>query len=394
MRVGKAMFPNDKIDIASLDVIFNRMLETITNSKDDIFIISEQSRRSFEEMQNELEIVRNEISILIDESDSLEKLLQLSRQRLVIVSKTFNDQTEEQVRVAYENTSKINADLVLCREREMQLRNKRDDLERRMKALYDTIERADHIVNQVNIVINYLTTDLKDVSVALEQAKIKQDFGIRIIAAQEEERKRLSREIHDGPAQMMANVLMRSNLIDRTYREKGVDAALQEISDLKENVRNALYEVRRIIYDLRPMALDDLGIVPTLKKYLSTVMEYNSGVDIQFVSYNNEQRISSNYEVSIFRLVQESVNNALKHGNPRVITVKIEWLRNHINIVVKDDGKGFDMENVKENSFGLIGMRERIDLLKGTIEINSSVGNGTAVIFKIPYPTNDEEILS
>ncbi|ATP39060.1 histidine kinase [Solibacillus sp. R5-41] len=388
------MFPNDKIDIASLDVIFNRMLETITNSKDDIFIISEQSRRNFENMQNELEIVRKEISILIDESDNLEKMLQISRQRLAIVSKTFNDQTEEQVRVAYENTNKIHLEVLLCREREGQLRNKRDDLERRMKALYDTIERADHIVNQVNVVINYLTTDLKDVSAALEQAKIKQDFGIRIIAAQEEERKRLSREIHDGPAQMMANVLMRSNLIDRTYREKGIDAALQELSDLKMNVRNALYEVRRIIYDLRPMALDDLGIVPTLKKYLSTVMEYNPEVDIQFVSYNNEHRISSNYEVSIFRLVQESVNNALKHANPRVITVKLEWLRNHINIVVKDDGSGFNMEDVKEDSFGILGMRERIDLLKGSIEINSSVGNGTLIIFKVPYPNNNEGILS
>ncbi|MEG0381205.1 MAG: histidine kinase, partial [Kurthia sp.] len=312
---------------------------------------------------------------------------------LAIVSKTFNDQTEEQVRVAYENTNKIHLEVSICREREGQLRFKRDDLERRMKALYDTIERADHIVNQVNVVINYLTTDLKDVSAALEQAKIKQEFGIRIIAAQEEERKRLSREIHDGPAQMMANVLMRSNLIDRTYREKGVDAALQELSDLKVNVRNALYEVRRIIYDLRPMALDDLGIVPTLKKYLSTVMEYNPEVDIQFVSYNNEHRISSNYEVSIFRLVQESVNNALKHAKPRVITAKLEWLRNHINIVVKDDGSGFNMEDVKEDSFGILGMKERIELLKGTIEINSSVGNGTVVIFKVPYPNNVEKIL-
>lgn len=386
------MLPNDKIDIASLDVIFNRMLETITNSKDDIFIISEQSRRSFEDMQNELEMIRTEINLLINDSDSLEKLWQVSRQRLVIVSKHFNDQTEEQVRVAYESTSKLQVDLMLCREREVQLRTKRDDLERRMKALYDTIERADQIVNQVNVVINYLTNDLRNVGAALEQAKVKQDFGIRIIEAQEEERKRLSREIHDGPAQMMANVLMRSNLITRIYQEKGADAAFSEISDLKINVRNALSEVRRIIYDLRPMALDDLGIVPTLKKYLSTVMEYNPSAEIQFISYNNEQRISSNYEVSIFRLIQECVNNAIKHGNPRLINVKIEWLRNHINILVKDDGKGFEEGNVKENSFGLIGMRERIDLLSGSMEINSVLGSGTTIKFKIPNPVNEEEI--
>ena len=84
------MTQNDRIDIASLDVIFNRMLETITNSKDDIFIISEQSRRNFEEMQNELEVVKQEMKITIDESDNLEKHLQLSRHRLVIVSKNFS----------------------------------------------------------------------------------------------------------------------------------------------------------------------------------------------------------------------------------------------------------------------------------------------------------------
>ncbi|BAK17718.1 signal transduction histidine kinase [Solibacillus silvestris StLB046] len=386
------MLENNQIDIASLDVIFNRMLETITSSKDDVFIISEQSRRNFEEMQQELEVVRHEIKIIIDESDNLEKLLQLSRQRLVIVSKSFNNHSEEQIRAAYENTSNLQLKVSLCREREKQLRDKRDDLERRLRALYDTIERADHIVNQVNVVINFLTTDLKNVGAALEQAKIKQDFGIRIIAAQEEERKRLSREIHDGPAQMMANVLMRSNLIDRTFREKGADAALKEIHDLKISVRNALSEVRRIIYDLRPMALDDLGIDPTLKKYLSTIMEYNPGVEIQFLSYNNERRIPSDYEVAVFRLVQESVNNALKHGKPNLIIVKLEWLCDEINVVVKDNGVGFDTESAREGSFGIIGMKERIDLLKGSLKISSSIGKGTTILMKIPLPTKDEEI--
>lgn len=386
------MLENNQIDIASLDVIFNRMLETITSSKDDVFIISEQSRRNFEEMQQELEVVRHEIKIIIDESDNLEKLLQLSRQRLVVVSKSFNIHSEEQIRAAYENTSNLQLKVSLCREREKQLRDKRDDLERRLRTLYDTIERADHIVNQVNVVINFLTTDLKNVGAALEQAKIKQDFGIRIIAAQEEERKRLSREIHDGPAQMMANVLMRSNLIDRTFREKGADAALREIHDLKISVRNALSEVRRIIYDLRPMALDDLGIDPTLKKYLSTIMEYNPGVEIQFLSYNNERRIPSDYEVAVFRLVQESVNNALKHGKPNLIIVKLEWLCDEINVVVKDNGVGFDTESVREGSFGIIGMRERIDLLKGSMKISSSIGKGTTILMKIPLPTKNEEI--
>lgn len=380
------MFSNDKVDIGSLDVIFNRMIETITNSKNDIFIISEQSRRSFEEMKAELEIIKEKIKIIIDESDHLEKRTQMAKQRLVLVSKFFNQYSEEEVREAYEAANDLQIRLSLTRSEEKSLREKRDDLEFRLKTLYETIDRADHIVNQVNVVLNYLTSDLKNVSAALEQAKIKQDFGIKIIAAQEKERKRLSREIHDGPAQMMANVLMRSDIIERTYREKGIEAAIQEIAELKTTVREALSEVRRIIYDLRPMALDDLGIVPTLKKYLSTIMDYNKGLDIHFQSYSNEKRLPSDYEVSIFRLVQESVNNAIKHGNASEIWVKIEWLRKNVNILVKDNGKGFDKTSVKDQSFGIIGMKERIDLLKGNMEIQSGIGKGTTVFFKIPFP--------
>lgn len=386
MRWGTVMFSNEKVDVGSLDIIFDRMLETITSSKDDIFVISEQSRRSFEDMQRELEFVRQEIIMIIDKVDYLEKRVQLSKQRLVTVSKNFNKFTEVQVREAYETATELQMEHSVAKEQERQLQEKRNDLERRMRALYDTIERADHLANQVNVVIQYLSTDLKNVGVALEQAKIKQEFGIKIISAQEEERKRLSREIHDGPAQMMANVLLRSGLIEKTAREKGIEAAIKELGDLKVTVRNALSEVRRIIYDLRPMALDDLGIIPTLKKYISTIMDYNVGVYINFTSSGNEDRIPSDYEIAIFRLVQECINNALKHGQSKEINVKIEWTKKDINIVVKDDGVGFDTSQKKERSFGLMGMRERIDLLEGQMKIHSIIGNGTIVIFKIPYP--------
>lgn len=381
------MFSTETFDLKSLDGVFNRMLETIMSSKDDIFIISEQSRRSFEDMQKELEIVRKQISVVIDEGDALEKNTQLAKQRLVLVSKAFNNYTEEQVRDAYETANDFQVKLSVIKTQEKQLRDKRDDLERRLRGLLDTIERADHIVNQVNVVLNYLTSDLKHVGLALEQAKLKQDFGIRIISAQEEERKRLSREIHDGPAQMMANVLMRTDLIERTYREKGIEQAIAEIADLKKTVRNALSEVRRIIYDLRPMALDDLGIVPTLKKYLSTVTEYNPEVSIHFQSRSTEKRIPSNYEVSIFRLVQECVTNAMKHGQSKDIWVRLEWLKNAVNIVIKDDGVGFDPQDVRDHSFGIIGMRERIDILHGEMFIQSEVKRGTTVLFKIPLET-------
>lgn len=375
------------IDIQTLETIFNSMVHVMDQSKNDIFIISEQSRKSFEDMQKELAVVKIDISRVITEGEYLESMTKRSRRRLADVSKNFADFSEAQVKESYEVGNNLLIRLSTNQMEEKQLRIRRDELDRRLNALLETIERANHLVGQVTMVINYLNMDLKDVGEALETARHKQEFGIRIIQAQEEERKRISRDIHDGPAQMLANVMIRSGLIEKTFNEKGPELALLELTDLKEMVRGALYEVRRIIYDLRPMALDDLGLIPTLKKYLSTVEEYEKGVDIHFQNTGRELRFKTDFEVSIFRLVQESVSNALKHGKSKDIWVKIEWLRDTMNIIVKDSGRGFDQNEVKDKSFGLIGMRERIELLKGDMTITSTIGNGTIIYFRIPLRT-------
>ncbi|SER65725.1 sensor histidine kinase [Psychrobacillus sp. OK032] len=372
------------LNTQSLDVIFDRMVEVMDHSKRDIFIISEQSRQSFEEMKVELEIIRSNIEVVILEGDTLETNSRLARNRLAEVSKNFDSYDEPQVRSAYETANEIQIKLLIKRNEEKQLRLRRDELERRLQGLLEMIERADQLVNQVNIVMNYLTSDLKNVGEALENAKIKQDFTLKIIEAQEEERKRLSREIHDGPAQMLANVLLRTDLINLTYEQRGGDEAMKEIIDLKSMVRNALSEVRRIIYDLRPMALDDLGLIPTLRKYISTIEEYNPTKKINFQAFGVEERMQPNFEVAIFRLVQECLTNSIKHGKFKEAWVKIEWLQQKMNIIVKDNGVGFDPQVAKEKSFGLIGMQERVDLLEGTMKIISSPGKGTTILFSIP----------
>lgn len=376
------------MDIQNLEKIFDNMVNVMDQSKNDIFTISEQSRQTFQEMQTELVVIKEDISRVITEGDYLEDMTRQSRRRLADVSKNFMNYTEEEVRQAYEVANDLLVRLSINRMEEKQLRVRRDELDRRIVALLETIEKADHLVNQVTTVITYLTSDLKKVGEVLETARQKQEFAIQIIQAQEEERKRLSRDIHDGPAQMLANVLLRSGLIEKTYSEKGPNAALSELNQLKEMVRNALLEVRRIIYDLRPMALDDLGLIPTLRKYSSTVMEYEKGVTIHFMNNGTEKRFESSIEVAIFRLVQECISNALKHGKSRDVWVKVEWLRDTMNIVVKDNGKGFDPSQTKDKSFGIIGMRERVELLKGEMKIMSAIGNGTTVLFRIPLHEN------
>ncbi|MDQ0413482.1 sensor histidine kinase [Mesobacillus stamsii] len=373
-----------KFDTKALDLILEKMIETVGDSKDEIFRIGEECRTDYESITDELIEIKRKVAQIINDGDKLDIRVRKARLRLSEVSKRFKDYSEEQVREAYEVAHKLQMDLTMARQLEKQLREKRDDLERRLIGLNETIERADHLVSQISVVMNYMMSDIRQMGEALETAKEKQDFGLKIIAAQEDERKRLSREIHDGPAQMMANVMMRSDLIEKIYKERGTDEAIQEIKRMKKMVRSALYEVRRIIYDLRPMALDDLGLIPTLKKYLQTIEEYHRTTRIQFTNIGEDRRLPSNYEVALFRIIQESVQNALKHADAMTIQVKLEIKKDHIMAVIKDDGKGFDMTESKPESFGLLGIRERVALLEGELTIHSKIGTGTLVILQIP----------
>ena len=373
-----------RVDIKALDTIFSSMLRAMDQSKNDIFIISERSRKSFDEMKVEIETVENTITRLLTENSQLEDKSRCSRKRLAEVSKNFASYSETEIREAYEAANKLLIELSVNEMEEKQMQQRRFELEKRMSELLETMQSADQLVNRVSAVVNYLTSDLQNVGEALQDARLKQNFAISIIEAQEEERKRLSRDIHDGPAQMLANVLLRSGLIEKVYAEYGADLAFKELNELKETVRDALSEVRRIIYNLRPMALDDLGLVPTLEKYLSSTENFERATEIHFSSIGQSLRLPTNIEISVFRLVQESVTNAIKHGNSKDVWVKIEWLRDILNIEVKDNGQGFELKEVRDKSFGLIGMRERVELLKGEMKISSAPGKWTKVAFRVP----------
>ncbi|MED4573847.1 two-component sensor histidine kinase DegS [Bacillus atrophaeus] len=378
-----------KMDSKVLDSILMKMLKTVDGSKDEVFQIGEQSRQQYEQLVEELKQIKQQVYEVIDLGDKLEVHTRHARNRLSEVSRNFHRFSEEEIRNAYEKAHKLQVELTMIQQREKQLRERRDDLERRLLGLQEIIERSESLVSQITVVLNYLNQDLRQVGLLLADAQAKQDFGLRIIEAQEEERKRVSREIHDGPARMLANVMMRSELIERIFRDRGTEDGFQEIKNLRQNVRNALYEVRRIIYDLRPMALDDLGLIPTLRKYLYTTEEYNGKVKIHFqcIGDTEDKRIAPQFEVALFRLAQEAVTNALKHSESEEITVKVEVTKDFVILMIKDNGKGFDVKDTKQKknkSFGLLGMKERVDLLEGTITIDSKIGLGTFIMIKVP----------
>ncbi|SEM65355.1 two-component system, NarL family, sensor histidine kinase DegS [Mesobacillus persicus] len=373
-----------KIETKTLDHILETMIDTVVGSKKEVFSIGEQCRQDYESIMTELKEVKQLGLKNLEEGDKLEDQVRSARKRLSDVSKCFKDYSEAEVRDAYEVAHTLQMELTIKRQMEKQLKVRREELEHRLIGLTNTIDRAGDLASQISVVMNYMMSDIRQMGKALETAKQKQDFGLKIIEAQEEERKRLSREIHDGPAQMLAHVMMRSDLIEKIYKERSGEEAIDEIRNLKVIVRSALYEVRRIIYDLRPMALDDLGLVPTLKKYLQTIEDYHKTTKIQFSNLGEAQRLPAKYEVALFRLIQESVSNALKHAEASYVNVELEITKDMVKVVTKDNGKGFDVNTKKMQSFGILGMKERVELLDGEIFIDSTIGNGTQVIVQVP----------
>ncbi len=291
-------------DSKILDKIINQTLETVDQSREQIYEIGEQSRNELQALEKELKEVRMKVASVIEKTDQTQQYARFARNRLVEVSKAFEKFTNEEVRQAYEQANNYQVQLAVLKQEEIQLRERRDQIERRLINLKDTVERADQLAGQMSVVYKFLSSDLKEVADVIEDAREKQAFGLKIIEAQEEERKKLSREIHDGPAQMMANVMLRSELIERIYQDKGIEEALNEIRDLRKMVKSSLAEVRRIIYDLRPMALDDLGLIPTLTKYLKTFEEHNQ-VSVVFQHFGKDKRLPQHYEIALFRLVQD-----------------------------------------------------------------------------------------
>lgn len=372
-----------KISSKLLDQILDETIYKVSESKNEVFEIGELSRKEFERLLKKLEKIKIDVAKIIDERDLLEEKTRLARNRLAKVSRNFNKYTEEDVRQVYETANDLQIKLTVLREREIQLRERRDELERRLLQVKETISKAENLTRHISVVLNYLSGDLKRMGELIEDANRRQTLGLRIIEAQEEERRRLSREIHDGPAQMLANMLLRSELIEKKIQYKGTDAAIAEFKELRKLVRNSLQEVRRIIYDLRPMALDDLGLIPTLKKYLNSVGE-NFGTEVTIQIIGQETRLASNLEIALFRLAQEAVQNAFKHAKASQIQVKIEFRDEQITLLVKDNGIGFDCNVKKENAFGLIGMNERVDLLEGNFMLDSTPEKGTTILIQIP----------
>lgn len=216
-----------------------------------------------------------------------------------------------------------------------------------------------------------------------ERDQLRAHYVSGVIAAQEEERKRIARELHDGTGQLLTSLLLGLKTIeDATDRAE----VRQRASELREMVSHTLTEVRNLALQLRPSALDDLGLADALDHYIADCCRHY-GLHIEFTAHGlDEQRLPPPVETALYRIVQEALTNVARHAQAQLASVLLERRGAEIILIVEDNGQGFDPDAVNKRGqrLGLYGIRERAELLGGKMTIESAPGQGTSLFVTIP----------
>lgn len=214
------------------------------------------------------------------------------------------------------------------------------------------------------------------------------DAAQRVLESLEAERERTSRDIHDGPAQVLANAIFEleylERVADRTTDQRVIRA---ELKKMREQLRASLESVRAMIFDLRPPTLAQLGLANAMRAYAAD-FEARFGIRVDARVEESETGLLSQQELAIFRVMQEALQNVHKHAHARA--VRLEWGRGDAGLVLRviDDGVGFDLVRAtqRKGSVGLLSMRERAELIGGSLQVQAVPGGGTAVTLQLPGP--------
>lgn len=380
--LGAGNMTEKPTDFSQLDNILSTLIDTVQQGQRQLFYLAESARLEAEPLKEELHAIQLETLDVVDQLKECYEEEKSSRQQLNKVTKNLSRYSNAQINQAYESSKNIQIKVALLKEKEMRLREKQEERDSQLRHLKSVIRRSESLISRIGVAIDYLSSNQGSLS-EVAAASDNESYAMAVIKAQEEERRRVARDIHDGPAQSVANLVLQVEYCQKLL-EVEPSRVKEELDVLKSIAKANLENIRKIIFALRPMDLDDLGLVPAVKRYLSE-FESTSGLAVAVKIIGSERRYSQALEVAIFRIIQEALNNVVKHAKASHVVVVLETQSNSICAVVRDDGIGFDVGGeVKENSFGLRGMKERIDLLEGEFTVNSMPGEGTEVFVKVP----------
>jgi signal transduction histidine kinase len=260
------------------------------------------------------------------------------------------------------------------------------------KALYsqEDIELVMSLASQAGIIIENarMFDSLKKQQLQVERLLTE------AIHAQEEERQRISADLHDSVAQWLAGASYRAQTVDALLSRNDSDEARGELATVESTIDKSLKELRRVLTGLRPPALDELGLDHALRQSLEELKA--DGLDCRFNVVGTSVRLPSSVEIALYRAVQETLTNIRKHANATQVNLRLQFQTDKLLVEVHDNGKGFDLSHTLDSAtsvghMGLLGMKQRAEMLGGNIRIKTGEGTGTSIIFSLPIQLNTEE---
>jgi two-component system sensor histidine kinase DegS len=333
----------------------------------------EEKRKQIQDQLIQTREAIKEINLLLEQSElEVNKLTERNANvtgTLQKVQNQFERLPREEIRSAYDAALDAQQRLFVIRGQLEKLQSDKKHLQRQIELL----EFIDSNLSEEQI-------EISDISDAGEEKYLLE----MLVQAQEAERQRLSRQMHDGPAQALSNLILETEIAMRLF-DVNKEQAYEELGSLKDSATKTFQQVRDFIFELRPMMLDDLGLIPTIKKYTSALQE-NTDVNIRLGVTGIERRMEPFLEVMIFRAIQELLRNALTHSQASEIDVKIDVGESSVTVNVEDNGIGFDPDNLEEDKgMGLKLISERVEMTEGKFGLDSQIGERTHVFFQVPY---------
>lgn len=368
-----------------LDDIVQQHIASLQQGRERLIQSAATGRTRVESLSAEMAALERQAADQLRQAAGLEQQVGGARDRLADLIKAGAEPAA--LMAGAEELASATAELRLSRERAGAAMRQTEALRHALEACQQIADHGAALADTLTASVDSLVADVRELGSWMEIAQQSRALGLHVIRAQEEERRRLAREIHDGPTQLLNSVVLRIDVCQRLF-DSDVQRVREELQQLKDLVRLSLQEMRKLIFDLRPMTLDDLGIVPALRAFLKDY-QAKTGIETDFTVFGNDRRYDSVFEVAIFRLVQEALTNANKHAGASRVWVKVETTGGReIKVMVKDDGVGFEPEKVRRDAagtkFGLVAMRERTELLGGSMEILSAPRHGTRLNFVFP----------
>ncbi len=211
----------------------------------------------------------------------------------------------------------------------------------------------------------------------------RRDLAIQILTAQEQERYRVSRELHDGINQLLSSVHHRFSAIASSLKRGRTQNVIEDLGKTSRLLEDTIEAVRRISRNLRPSELDDLGLVPALQMLMNDFQNRND-LGIKFTNQLKDVTLEKHRELAIYRIVQEAFNNIERHARAARIEFSLALKKGSLNVLIRDDGRGFDAGHPEQRGFGLVNMKERAAHAGGSLQCKSAPGRGTEISLNIP----------